>query len=46
MDGDYAVGGKAMGKKQRTVLLAAVVATVFGVLLLILILQMISFLLD
>lgn len=35
-----------MGKKQRTVLLAAIFATAFGVFLLILILQMISFLVD
>lgn len=35
-----------MGKKQRIVLLAAVLASAFGVLLLILILQMVSFLVD
>lgn len=46
VDGDYAFKAKAMGKKQRTVLLAAVFASVFGVFLLILILQMVSFLVD
>ncbi|MER9962467.1 hypothetical protein NKJ72_16105 [Mesorhizobium sp. M0045] len=38
--------GGAVGKKQRIVLLAAVLASAFGVLLLILILQMVSFLVD
>ncbi|MER8872916.1 hypothetical protein NKJ73_22350 [Mesorhizobium sp. M0074] len=38
--------GGTVGKKQRIVLLAAVLASAFGFFLLILILQMVSFLVD
>ncbi|MER8380166.1 MULTISPECIES: hypothetical protein [unclassified Mesorhizobium] len=44
--GELCLPEGAVGKKQRIVLLAAVFASVFGVFLLILILQMVSLLVD